>query len=147
MKTSTTEYLKKSMAPILGAAAILLAGCAAMSTTKVVDVTLTGSDEVPSVNSTAIGRGTITVTNDMAVSGSISTRGLGGVAAHIHVGARSENGPIAIGLVKTADNVWSVPAGAKFTEAQYAAFKAGRTYVNVHTPANKGGEIRAQLQP
>jgi len=27
------------------------------------------------------------------------------------------------------------------------AFLAGETYVNFHTPANKGGEIRAQRQP
>lgn len=29
----------------------------------------------------------------------------------------------------------------------YDAFKAGHLYVNVHTPANKGGEIRGQLNP
>jgi hypothetical protein len=40
-----------------------------------------------------------------------------------------------------------VAPGAKFTDAQYEAFKAGNTYVNVHTPANKGGEIRGQLRP
>ena len=139
--------MKKVVAIGLGTAAILLAGCAMMSPGKSVKVTLTGSEEVPRVATSAGGSGTITVASDMSVSGSVTTTGLGAVAAHIHLGARGENGPVAIGLVKTADNVWSVPAGAKFTEAQYAAFNAGRTYVNVHTPANKGGEIRGQLQP
>ena len=33
------------------------------------------------------------------------------------------------------------------TDAQYEAFKAGNLYVNVHSAANKGGEIRGQLKP
>ena len=32
-------------------------------------------------------------------------------------------------------------------DAQMRAFKAGNLYVNVHTARNKGGEVRAQLQP
>ncbi|MEK6243996.1 MAG: CHRD domain-containing protein [Pseudomonadota bacterium] len=73
--------------------------------------------------------------------------GLSGAAAHIHQGARGQNGPIQIGLVRTGENVWSVPAGARLTDAQYDAFRAGNLYVNVHTAANKGGEIRGQLNP
>jgi len=41
----------------------------------------------------------------------------------------------------------AMPAGAKLTEAQFAAFKAGNLYVNIHSDANKGGEIRGQLTP
>jgi hypothetical protein len=40
-----------------------------------------------------------------------------------------------------------VPAGSKLTDAQYASFKAGNLYVNVHSPDHKGGEIRTQLKP
>jgi hypothetical protein len=40
-----------------------------------------------------------------------------------------------------------VPAGAKFTDAQYKAYKAGDLYYNVHSDAHKGGEIRGQLKP
>jgi len=39
------------------------------------------------------------------------------------------------------------PAGAKLTDDQYKAFKAGNLYVNVHSDANKSGEIRGQLKP
>jgi hypothetical protein len=87
------------------------------------------------------------VNADKSVSGSVTTTGVAGVAAHIHQGARGQNGPVIIPMIKTSDNVWSVSPGAKLTDAQYEAFRAGNLYVNVHTPANKGGEVRGQLQP
>ena len=129
----------------LGAAAILLAGCASMN--KNVNVSLSGAEQVPAVSTAARGNGTITVGEDRSVSGSVTISGLAPVAAHIHVGARGKNGPVAVGLVKSSDTIWSVPPGAKFTDAQYQSFMAGETYLNFHTPANKGGEIRGQLQP
>jgi hypothetical protein len=135
----------------LGAAAVLLAGCAEMKsmmhTGHMVNVTLTGNEEVPAVATAARGAGSITINADKSVSGSVTTTGVAGVAAHIHTGARGQNGPISVGMVKTSDNVWSIPAGARLTDAQYDAFKAGNLYVNVHSAAHKGGEIRGQLQP
>jgi hypothetical protein len=40
-----------------------------------------------------------------------------------------------------------VPEGRKLTPAQVQAWKAGNLYVNVHTAANKGGEVRGQINP
>ena len=130
-----------------GAAAVLLAGCAAMSAHHGVKVTLSGASEVPPVTTSASGSGTITVGDDKSVSGSVTTTGIVATAAHIHTSAAGENGPVTIGLVKTADNVWSVPAGAKFTDEQYKTYKAGGMYINVHSAAHKPGEIRGQLVP
>lgn len=112
-----------------------------------VKVTLSATDEVPAVRSSASGSGTITVGDDKSVKGSVTTTGVNGTMAHIHEGAPGKNGPVAVPLAKGGDNTWTVPAGAKLTDAQYAAFKEGNLYVNVHSAANPGGELRGQLKP
>jgi len=143
-----SEWSKRILIAGLGAAAIALAGCAELApSARPINVTLTGAEQVPPVASAAKGTGTFTVNADHSVSGSVSISGLAPVAAHIHVGARGQNGPVAIGLTRASDTMWVVPAGAKFNDDQYKSFLAGNTYVNFHTPAHKGGEIRAQLQP
>jgi hypothetical protein len=108
---------------------------------------LSGSQEVPPVTTAATGFGTITIGADKSVSGSVNTSGIVGVAAHIHDGAAGKNGPVIVPMTKTSDNTWSFAAGAKLTDAQYENFKAGNLYVNVHSAAHKGGEIRGQLKP
>jgi predicted small secreted protein len=152
MKAS--DIFRGAAPALLVAATLALAGCETMSSmwnsmfgggSK---VTLSGTQEVPPVKTSASGSGTITVGNDKSVSGSVTTSGVNGTAAHIHTGAAGQNGPVAVPLTKGADgNTWSVPAGAKLTDAQYDAYKAGNLYVNVHSAANKGGEIRGQLKP
>jgi hypothetical protein len=111
------------------------------------DLTLTGANEVPAVSTTASGSGRITVAADGAVSGSVKTTGIAATMAHIHVGAAGKNGPVIVPLSKGADGSWTVPAGAKLTAEQMKSYQAGELYVNVHSDAHKGGEIRAQLMP
>jgi len=99
------------------------------------------------VQTQASGNGTITVKDDMSVSGSVTTTGIKATAAHIHEAAAGKNGPVVVPLEQKSDNEFAVPAGAKLSDAQYKALKAGNLYVNVHSDAHKGGEIRAQLKP
>ena len=129
---------------VLGTAAILMSGWAFAAN---VDVKLSGDQEVPPVKTSATGNGTITINDDKTVSGSVTTSGINGVAAHIHNGAPGKNGPVAVPLTKDGDNKWTVGPGAKLTDAQFADFKAGNLYVNVHSAAHKDGEIRGQLKP
>lgn len=110
------------------------------------DVSLSGAQEVPPTGSAAKGSGQITVAPDGAISGAIIVTGMTPTAAHIHDGAAGKNGPVIVKLERT-ENGFTVPAGAKFTEAQLAAFKAGGTYINVHSEAFPPGEIRGQLAP
>ena len=106
---------------------------------------LDGAHEVPPNDSKASGVLMIVVAADKSVSGNVTTNGIDAKAAHIHDGAAGVNGPVIVPLTKTAENTWSVPAGAILTDAQYAHFLAGNLYVNVHSAAHPGGEIRAQL--
>ena len=110
-----------------------------------IKVTLSGANEVPPVTTSASGSGTITVSDDGAVSGSVTTKGVQGTAAHIHLGAAGNNGPVIVPLTKDGDT-YTAPAGAKLNADQLKACKAGDLYVNVHSEANKGGEIRGQLK-
>ena len=134
----------------LAIAVLSLAACTTMSGmmpgASSVKAHLTGAEEVPPVSTSAMGDASFSVSKDGAVKGSVTTTGVQGTAAHIHQGAKGQNGPVIVPLTKSGDT-YTAPDGAKLTEAQMSAFKAGNTYVNVHSAANKGGEIRAQLNP
>jgi hypothetical protein len=108
---------------------------------------LSGANEVPPVTTTAAGTGNISVAADGSVTGSVMTTGVQGTMAHIHMAPAGKNGPVIVPLTAGPNGVWQVPAGAKLDAAQLAAYHAGELYVNVHSAANKGGEIRAQLKP
>lgn len=139
--------MNRFFGPLVSISVVLLAGCAIEGAArKDANVALTGAQEVPPVSTLARGVGAISIGIDRSVSGRITTSGIVSMAAHIHVGAPSQNGPIIIPLTKTVDDVWSVPPGAKLTDAQYESYQAGNLYVNVHTAAHKGGEIRGQIR-
>jgi hypothetical protein len=119
---------------------------------------LTGEKEAPPVNTSATGLSDISVRTGKCPSagsssdctmlvGSVQTNGVAATAAHVHQGAVGQNGPAIVTLVKTGTDVWSVPVGTTLTDAQYKAYLDGQLYVNVHSDANKNGEVRAQLRP
>ncbi len=110
-----------------------------------ISMNLTGAAEVPPVTTAATGKVNISVLPNRTVSGAIDISGMVPTMAHIHEGAVGKNGPPIITLVKKSDKVFTVPANAKFSEAQYTSYLAGNLYVNVHSEAHPNGEIRAQL--
>ena len=147
---NTTQALKPAWRPLVGAALVLVlaasglfAGSAAAADIK---VTLSGDQEVPPVTTAGTGTGTISVGADRSIQGSVTTQGIAGTMAHIHEAAVGKNGPVVIPLDKAGDT-YTVPAKAVLTDAQYASFKAGNLYVNVHTAAHPAGELRGQLKP
>src|SRR5512135_1858500 len=94
-----------------------------------VKVMLSGANEVPPVTTSASGEGTLTIADDGAVSGSVTTKGVQTTAAHIHMGAAGKNGPVIVPFTKDGDT-FKAPPGAKLTAEQMAAFKAGELYFN-----------------
>ncbi len=110
-------------------------------------VVLSGAQEVPPVHTTASGHGTITVTDDGSVRGSVMVTGMDATMAHIHLGAPGTNGRPVIDLENAGGGTWSVPAGARLTSRQMNAYKAGDLYINVHSDQHMDGEIRGQLKP
>jgi hypothetical protein len=144
----TVEVLNMTRSNLQRAAlAVLLGASFGLANATDVKVALTGDQEVPAVTTDAKASGKITIKDDKSVSGKITTKGIEGTMAHIHMAAPGKNGPPIITLEKGADGSWSVPEGSKLNDEQYAAFKAGNLYVNVHSAEHKGGEIRTQLKP
>lgn len=145
-KNPRTGNLFHSLA--LAGAVAALAGCSSMGMSGSGGqlVALTGASEVPAVSTSASGSANVTVGADCSVKGTVTASGMTATASHIHVGAAGANGPVAVPFTKTGDNAFAAPDGAKMNPEQCAAYKAGNTYVNVHSAKNPGGEIRGQLK-
>jgi hypothetical protein len=86
----------------------------------------------------------------------------GVVASHIHVGSAQVNGPVILdfrvvsgtsndfaysGRLTEADLRANAQFGINSFDDAIFAIASGVTYVNVHSQANPGGEIRGQLCP
>ena len=140
--------MKKTL-KVSGLATALCAGAIIGMTALAADVKvkLTGAEETPPVTTSAAAAGTIVVGDDKSVRGTVKSTGIEGTVAHIHTGAKGKAGPPIITLEQGPDGTWVVPAGSKLTDEQYAAFKAGDLYVNIHSDAHKAGEIRGQMKP
>jgi len=131
-------------------AALLASGAPSYAATTTFKADLKGSSEVPP-NQTA-GTGSVTATYDAATneltwSGTFS--GLTGpaAAAHFHgPGEAGKNAGVQVWISEKGKPFASPFKGsAKLTAAQAADLMAGQWYVNVHTKANPGGEVRGQL--
>jgi len=121
-------------------------------------VGLSGSQEVPPVSTTATGVADVSVvltkcpaatssaTDCPTVVGTVSVSGAVPTAVHVHLAPAGQNGPVIVTLVPRGDSVWTVPPATTISRDQYQAWWDGNCYVNVHTAANPGGEIRAQLK-
>ena len=107
------------------------------------EATLTGANEVPRVVTSATGRLDGVYNKDTRkFSYSISYSGLVPTAGHIHFGNGGETGNVIYpftSLTSPITGTWDVDP--KYESALFS----GILYANLHTVANKGGEIRSQI--
>jgi hypothetical protein len=145
------KTLWKSRTAVALAAALVVSGCGMMGIGEKPPlggqvVTLAGSQEVPPVDTRAVGSANVAVHADHTIAVKVTVNGMTPTASHVHEGAPGVNGPVIVPLAKQGDNEFVSAPGAKLTDAQYEAYKAGRLYVNVHSAAHPGGEIRGQVR-
>lgn len=120
-----------------------------------VSANLSGSAEVPPVMTSASGDVDATLDGfNFTLSGSFMGLAsdlfeIAGSAAHVHIGAEDENGPVAFLIdVESGDQrSGTLSLMTRLNDVQYAAFSSGLLYINIHTEGNTGGELRAQLVP
>jgi hypothetical protein len=119
---------------------------------------LTGSEEVPPVQTNATGMADIsayTIASD-SITYSVNATGIKGVTAgHVHFGKEGENGPVVFTMFKydpprdevlesgtiTADKLEGPLQGKKVSDLAFAGAN-GSLYMNIHTLENPNGEIR-----
>ena len=131
----------------LGIVALLALAPAAFAETQSYKADLKPATEVPPNDSK--GSGALTATYDTAskkLTYSATYAGLTGdaTAAHFHGPADAKTNA---GVVVPVSGAMASPmkGEATLTDAQAADLQAGKWYFNIHTAANKGGEIRGQV--
>ena len=135
---------KTMLATLALGAAIAFAGPAFA---EKMTIKLDGKSEVPP--NTSAGTGTAEIDYDAAtkkLSWKVTYSGLSGPATAGHFHGPAEAGKNA-GVAIPIPNIGTSPAegSATLTDAQAADLMAGKYYVNIHTAANPGGEIRGQV--
>ena len=135
---------------LLVAASLILGACTTPvnPNTNVVAFSgkLSASEEVPANTSTGIGMLKATFdTQANVLVWTVTYAGLTGpvTAGHFHGPALlGQNAGVALGFSGSLET--PIKGTATLTPAQAADFMSGKWYVNLHTAANKGGEIRGQ---
>ena len=127
---------------------------------------LTGSQEVPPVETTGLGSGKVLISRsgkslrfkfcvkDLTSPLEEPVQGLG--FAHFHLAKAGQNGPIIFNISDRfklssdkksgyAEGKWTVCSDHPLKPEYIDAFRDGSVYVNLHTEAHPGGEVRGQI--
>lgn len=130
----------------LAAAASLIAAPAMAEVVKLA-ATLDGAQQSPDVATDGKGSAQLTYdTESKKLDWTVEYSGLSGppAAGHFHGPAEPEaNAGVAIPF--EGDISSPIKGSATLTDAQATDLLAGKYYINLHTAAHKGGEIRGQV--
>ena len=167
--------MRKTILGVAATAAVIGIGGAVVAGGFQYRTTATGAEEVPVRSTTAEAKINIKVGKDAASYNLRFTEPISNVTqAHLHKGAVGVNGSIAVWLYPSAPPLLLVPGvsegrfvkstfdasdlcylptapycveGAPDSDAFVADLDAGNLYLNVHTSAFPGGEVRGQVHP
>ena len=146
MMTTRTFLSRGLIATVLSLSAL---GAMAASNAVALSAKLSGANEVPANTST--GSGTLEATLDTqsnVLTWTVTYSGLTGAvkAGHVHgPAAAGATAGVALGFTGGVES--PIKGSATLTAAQAADLLAGKWYVNLHTAANPGGEVRGQVAP
>lgn len=149
---------------LAGLFVLLVSATQAQAQVVTFSAALSGGNEVPGVVTGSVGTATVTwdtTTNAGTYRVDVYNMPVGTTASHIHVGASGVGGPVVINLTVPAGGISNdfgltgtfgctnvvarAAQGINSCEDFVQALLLGNTYVNVHSTANPGGEIRGQL--
>jgi hypothetical protein len=127
---------KKSIFLVVSFLALTIASCKkdddAISNTVSFDVSLSGTNEVPAnTNKTT-----------KMLSYTLTYSGFTPTAGHFHTGAAGNNGGVAADLGAISNGMKNT---ITLTDAQATDLMNGMWYLNLHSTAFPGGEIRGQI--
>lgn len=135
---------------VLGAASLVAAATLALAPAFAEETkfmaTLSGAEEVPPVETAATGTADVTwnsETKELSWTIEFSDLSGGATAAHFH--GPADPGANAGPVVGIEDLESPSEGTVALTDEQAADLAAGKWYVNIHTAANPGGEIRGQV--
>jgi hypothetical protein len=137
--------MRQSWIAAIIVAGALGAGCTTMApvTTQSYTATL-----APGAGITSSGKGAGAFTFDTvtkALTYTVTYEGLSGPALMAHIHGPADPGANAGVVAPFASAASPITGTVTLTDAQAAELAAGKYYVNVHTGANRGGEIRGQI--
>ena len=148
-------------AAVLGFVAVIVAaiGWAGPAAAQTFVAHLTGADQVPSVETAAVGQATIILTPGDALHAVSVGNITDVVAAHLHCAPEGVNGPVGITLFaggpvgsgnlargQLPDPDGGNSCGWASIDDAIDDMESGNVYVNVHTIGNPGGEVRGQIR-
>ena len=134
--------------------AVALAACVALAPgahaqSKTLHADAATAQEVPPVMGGGTAKGTFTLNPaTKELTWNVTYSGLSGDAGAAHIHGPAAPGTNAGVVVNLAPNGAKSPITGKatLTDAQVADLLAGKDYLNIHTAANKGGEVRGQIK-
>ena len=141
----------RSLMLAIAIAATTLAGCATSgegATAAAAHGMDFNAKLAPPAGVASSGKGTASMSLDMTskvLTYRVEYSGLTGPATAAHIHGPADPGANAPPVIPFPTPASPIVGTATLTDAQVADLHAGKYYVNVHTPANRGGEIRGQI--